>query len=137
MNRLSVDGKRHTNVFCPKYASWLMIYRWCHLRNLSLEGFLGGRAQQIWPKLLKKYYKIYDTHLYPKVKRYVVYTSVRINRSQHAFRFLGIFNEQSACLKHSHSNSMVIPMDSLITHTYFYTFTLRMFKTIWKLHLKI
>ena len=33
------------------------------------------------------------THiLYPKVKRYVVYTSLRINRSQHAFGFLGTFN---------------------------------------------
>ena len=43
----------------------------------------------------KKYYKIYDTHLYPKVKRYVVYTSLRINRSQHAFRFLGTFKQIS------------------------------------------
>ena len=32
------------------------------------------------------------THLYPKVKRYVVYTSLRINISQHAFGFLGTFN---------------------------------------------
>ena len=32
------------------------------------------------------------THIYtPKVKRYVVYTSLRINRSQHAFGFLGTF----------------------------------------------
>ena len=44
VNRLSVDGKRHTIVFCSKYASWLMIDRWCHLKNLSLEGFLGGGA---------------------------------------------------------------------------------------------
>ena len=42
VNRLSVDGKRHTIVFCSKYASWLMINnnRWCHLKNPSLEGFL-------------------------------------------------------------------------------------------------
>ena len=87
-------GKRIPMSFVPNtLADWWLtddvisrIWVW----KVFLEGVEHSRFDKNYWKYI---IKIYDTHLYPKVKRYVVYTSLRINRSQHAFGFLGTFKE--------------------------------------------
>ena len=62
-----------------------MIDWWCHNQNLVSEIFKGwGLADHT--KIIQKFLnKIYHKYLHPKVIRYVMYTLIQINRSQHAF----------------------------------------------------
>ena len=54
-------------------------------KSSDFGDFLRGGAYQIRQKYLKKYSKIYHKYLHPKLIRYVMYTLLQINRSQHAF----------------------------------------------------
>ena len=73
---------------------------------------------------MKKCSKIYDTNLYHKVTRYVMYMLIQINRSQHAFQFLGTFKliliQSSLHHPYMLPSSCTLTSPSLLSYHYYY-----------------